>query len=416
MKVKYLIIGAGVSGLTFASQSDDYLIIEKENEPGGLCRTIKKNGFTWDYSGHFFHFQDDKIKKKFLDNINANEIIYKEKNTKIFIKNHLIDFPFQKNIHQLEKQDFIDCLYDLYFKEEKETYVNFEEMLYGKFGKSITNMFLKPYNEKLYACDLNSLEANAMRRFFPYADLKDIIKNMKLKKNESYNDKFLYPKNGAYSFIEVLLNDIKKDRLWLSTELTNIDISNKLAITSKGEIEYEYLINTMPYNQFCRILKYPLEFPLTSNKVLVFNLGFNKKSELQNVHWIYYPEKEYNFYRVGFYDNILQEDRLSMYVEIGFSENDDINITEQLKHTLLNLKKCGIIIDHELVDYHCVIMNPAYVHISEKSQAEKKKTLTNLSKNGIYSIGRYGNWTYCSIEDCIKEALSLKMKLGENCE
>ena len=41
--VKYLIIGAGISGLTFANYADgDYLIIEKEKEVGGYCRTIKK--------------------------------------------------------------------------------------------------------------------------------------------------------------------------------------------------------------------------------------------------------------------------------------------------------------------------------------------------------------------------------------
>ena len=41
----------------------------------------------------------------------------------------------------------------------------------GKFGKSITEMFLKPYNEKLYACDLTKLDKDAMGRFFPYADI-----------------------------------------------------------------------------------------------------------------------------------------------------------------------------------------------------------------------------------------------------
>ena len=41
-KVKYLVIGAGISGLTFANYcGDDYLICEKENEVGGYCRTIK---------------------------------------------------------------------------------------------------------------------------------------------------------------------------------------------------------------------------------------------------------------------------------------------------------------------------------------------------------------------------------------
>ena len=48
MKVKYLIIGGGISGLTFANYVDDYLIIEKENEVGGYCRTIKKGDFIWD--------------------------------------------------------------------------------------------------------------------------------------------------------------------------------------------------------------------------------------------------------------------------------------------------------------------------------------------------------------------------------
>ena len=44
MKTKYLIVGAGISGLTFASYcKDDYIIIEKENEVGGYCKTHYKD-------------------------------------------------------------------------------------------------------------------------------------------------------------------------------------------------------------------------------------------------------------------------------------------------------------------------------------------------------------------------------------
>ena len=44
--VKYLIIGAGISGLTFANYADgDYLIVEKEDEVGGYCRTIKEKDY-----------------------------------------------------------------------------------------------------------------------------------------------------------------------------------------------------------------------------------------------------------------------------------------------------------------------------------------------------------------------------------
>ena len=54
-----LIIGAGISGLSYANFiENDFFIVEKESEPGGYCKTIKRNGFVWDYSGHFFHFRN----------------------------------------------------------------------------------------------------------------------------------------------------------------------------------------------------------------------------------------------------------------------------------------------------------------------------------------------------------------------
>ena len=62
MKTKYLMIGAGISNLTFANYvKKDYLIAEKENEVGGYCRTIRKNGYVWDYAGHFFHFKTAEL-------------------------------------------------------------------------------------------------------------------------------------------------------------------------------------------------------------------------------------------------------------------------------------------------------------------------------------------------------------------
>lgn len=57
-KVKYLIIGGGISGLSFARNisNESYLIIEKETSLGGLCRTHYNGEYVWDYAGHFFIF------------------------------------------------------------------------------------------------------------------------------------------------------------------------------------------------------------------------------------------------------------------------------------------------------------------------------------------------------------------------
>lgn len=416
--IKYLIIGAGISGLTFANYTkNNYLILEKESEVGGYCRTIKKGDFIWDYAGHFFHFKTDEFKKLFLNEVNKDDIIHKDKCTKILYKNNLIDYPFQTNIHELDKQDFIDCLYDLFNREEKENYNNFLDMLYGKFGKSIVEKFLKPYNEKLYACDLKSLDKDAMGRFFPYADIKQIINNMKKTEDVSYNNEFLYPKDGAGSFIDILYNNLDKNRILLNTCITSIDYDNKIVTTStNAQYKFEYLINTAPLNHFLKLFNNPdfnkLEKSLSYNKVLVFNLGFNKKSKFTKEHWIYVPSKNCNYYRIGFYDNILDSDKLSMYIEIGYSKDENIDIDKQLNLTLHNLKAQGIIDDSfKLEEYVSIVMDPAYVHINTSTEKEISRLKQDLRSNNIYTIGRYGAWTYCSMEDCMLEAKNLSKKL-----
>ena len=74
----------------------------------------------------------------------------------------------------------------------------------------------------------------------------------------------------------------------------------------------------------------------------------------------------------------------------------------------------GIVTTQKLVDYETVLMNPAYVHINKKSMEAVERYKNLLAKNDIYSIGRYGSWTYCSIEDNIIEAQSLAKRIGNN--
>lgn len=419
LKIKYLILGGGISGLSLGNFLEkNYLILEHQKEVGGYCRTIKRGDYIWDYAGHFYHFKDEKIKKMFLDNLNPDDIVKQKKCTKIFYKGKLIDYPFQKNIHQLEKEEFIECLYDLYFKNEKETYQDFLDMLYGKFGISIVEKFLKPYNEKLYACDLTKLDVDAMGRFFPYADLTDIIKNMKNSNNTSYNDTFLYPKDGAQKFIDVLSSKIPSENILCNKTVTKVNIEEKYVLTKDGQkINYEFLLNTIPLTNFLTLInnKYSdISKELSYNKVLVFNLGFDKKSKFTEEHWIYIPEKKYNFYRVGFYDNILKSSKLSMYIEIGFDKNSKINIEEELNKTLDGLKEIGIVgEDMNLIDYVPLIMDPAYVHINKEDMKKVNSLFEYCHQWSVYSIGRYGQWKYCSMEDCILDAMNLSNSIKE---
>ena len=413
-----IIIGAGVSGLSYAmfSPNTDYRIFEAEDQVGGYCKTTVRNGYVWDYSGHFFHFRDKDIEKLIESYLSDEDIITVEKQTQIKYKNKLVDYPFQQNIHQLSKPEFIDCLYDL-FQATDGQYVNFEQMLYCKFGKSIANKFLIPYNSKLYACDLNTLDKDAMGRFFPYAAKEEIIRNFKQSNNRTYNASFVYPKKGAIQYIKAIVSHVDSSKILLNTNVIDIDLSTHTLRTANGEIfQYSRLISTIPFPMLLRLCHCSFDEDIYSwNQVLVFNLGFAKQGQELRNHWIYFPEKKYCFYRVGFYSNILQQDKMSLYVELGFNQYEKVCPEQYLERVINDLKKADILSeDNSLVDYEAILMNPAYVHIKQQSIADVQRQKKMLAQHDVYSIGRYGSWTYCSIEDNIKEAQSLAQSFLHN--
>ncbi|NUN14892.1 MAG: FAD-dependent oxidoreductase [Myxococcales bacterium] len=413
--VEYLIVGAGVSGLSFANfvpRSANWLCLERQKEPGGYCRTVKQDGFVWDMSGHFFHFRHPRIEQYLVHRMNADEVATIRKSSSILYKGRRIEFPFQKNIHQLPLDEFLECLYDLYFRPHNMEVNTFLDMLYARLGQGIVEKFLRPYNEKLYACSLSSLDKEAMGRFFPHADIADIIRNMRFPDAASYNATFTYPRGGAIEYIRALLKDIDDVRIHYDESLESIDTSASIAYTSKQAIRYEHVVSSMPWNRLLEVCHVPHDSSLyTYNKVLVFNLGFDKKGQ-ETDHWIYIPEPHFCFYRVGFYDNIFATERMSLYVEIGLKADVFVDVSVWLPRVLHDLQVAGITQDHQLLSYHWAVLDPAYVHINNHSQHDFWEKRAILEQQGVYSIGRYGGWTYCSIEDNIVEASQLAHRLS----
>jgi protoporphyrinogen oxidase len=424
--VRTLIVGAGISGLATAAAlgpDADILVLDADTEIGGYCKTITKDGFVWDYSGHFFHFKHPEIEAWLRARMPGQRILTVQKKSFIAWGDRQIDFPFQKNIHQLPQDDFIDCLHDLYFARAPRELLgasappapvedSFEAMLYARFGRGIAERFLVPYNEKLYATKLSRLDKDAMGRFFPHADLTDIVRNMRAPDNASYNATFTYPEGGAIQYVHALASAVRPDRIALGEALVGVDLEARVARTTRRTLRFDRLVSSVPFDRLVTLCGLPHEPGVfTSNKVLVFNFGFDRKGQ-RDVHWLYFPSRETSFYRVGFYDNIFDTDRLSIYVELGFPTDAPIDLAATRARVLADLRRERVIDDHRLVAEHTVTMDPAYVHITQRSIAEHARLSALLRTHEVHSIGRYGGWTYCSIEDNIVEARATAARIG----
>jgi protoporphyrinogen oxidase len=416
-----VVIGAGVSGLGFANwwrelhPDQPVLVLEAAAEPGGYCRTVEHAGFVWDYSGHFFHFKDPSIEAWLRARMPGQDVRTVERIAKIRYAGLDIDFPFQTHIHQLPKDEFIECLVELYFRPTPESGVatSFGEMLYARLGKAITEKFLRPYNEKLYATSLDALDKDAMGRFFPHADIADIVANMRPgKRAHGYNATFTYPAGGAVQYIHALERDLPAGTIACGEPVVAIDRARKLVRTPKRELHYERIVSSAPLPMLAKLAGVPHDASaFTSNRVLVFNLGFDGKGP-RDVHWMYFPDPELVFYRVGWYDNIMGGDRMSLYVEIGAANDVEFDVEALEARVLADLVREGIVTDQQLVASHHVVLDPAYVHITQRSLAETARVKAALAADDIHSVGRYGGWTYCSIEDNLVETRALANQLA----
>jgi protoporphyrinogen oxidase len=424
MKVKTLILGAGISGISLAHflenrHDTDYVVLEKDIIAGGLCRSFKINEFTFDYSGHFLHFKNAEM-KKYIEMLLAqlaleqnHEIEFKEFERKAAIllslagQQFLVDYPFQANIHQLPMNTFLECLID---KWESPTVVgkenNFGDMVKHTFGNKITELFFRPYNEKLYRTKLEDLDADAMKRFIPTVSFSQMMSNFKSEKQFGYNSAFLYsPKTGIQGLIDAFRPEKLKIRY--AEDVMLIDLKNQIVETNNETYFYDTLVNTLPLNVFCNLAGIHVDFKHVI--VDVYNLGFNKKENVSNVCWMYIPDKHYSFYRVGFYDYMSKINKTSLYVEVSRLPGEDIKETAQIVSELKDAKIISE--DAKLIAEQVLTMNPAYVILEKDTDSVVSKISEHLfTKHNTHLLGRYGKWTYQSIEDNILDAKALSEK------
>ena len=271
-----------------------------------------------------------------------------------------IDFPFQKNIHQLAQTELIDCLYDLYFAAERA----------GARSASPPRAASKTCCTRVSAADLSrsfscptmrssthaisaSSISDAMGRFFPYASLTEIVRNMREPDNSSYNATFTYPEGGAIEYVNALERGARRRASRSTSAARAIDLERRVARTSRRRAavrapDLERARSSA--SSRCTGLDHD-EAAFSWNKVLVFNLGFDRKGP-KDVHWMYYPSREVVFYRVGFYDNIFDAERMSLYVEIGLRAGAPVDVAGLRARVLSDLRKVGLIDGHELVAEH----------------------------------------------------------------
>lgn len=419
--MKILILGAGPTGLGAAwrlqeSSFSDWNLIEGESYAGGLATSFTDDkGFTWDIGGHvqFSHYQ--YFDKLMLDLLKPDGWLHHERQSWVWIRDRFIPYPFQNNIHKLPKKDLINCLNGLVglLRNAASKPNNFKEWILASFGPGLADIFMLPYNFKVWAHDPSMLNATWVGERVATVNLEKILSNLvedKLDVGWGPNNTFQFPKQGGTGAIwKTCADRLPSDKLHFNQKVVKIDLANKSVTTHNGKTwNYTHLISTIPLTELIRItgrsdLSETAKEGLLSSSSNIIGVGLKGKppAHLEKMCWMYFPENNCPFYRVTVFSNYSPHNvpditkYWSLMTETSESSFKPVNQNTVVEETIQGLLDTKLITSRKDIVSTWKFRAPyGYPIPGVQRDAALNKIIPEFENHSIYSRGRFGGWKY----------------------
>jgi len=308
--VGILIIGAGPTGLGAATRliqkgNTDWILIDASDSPGGLSSSqCTPEGFLFDMGGHviFSHFDYfDDLLDAFVGDWNTHKRI-----SFVWFKGRYVPYPFQNNLFCLDTNDKMTCidgLIDTIVTKQSNPPDTFDDWILQSLGTGIADLFMRPYNLKVWAYPTTELQCKWLGERVATVDIKRVIRNVLVNQQDDGwgpNAVFRFPKQGGTGGIwKQVASQLPSTRMHFNRTVTYIDYDRKTVTLSDGSlVRYENLVSTIPLDISLGWLGRPdLASRLRYSSTHVVGVGFRGTNPHDKKCWLYYPEDSIPFYR-----------------------------------------------------------------------------------------------------------------------
>ncbi len=400
INIKYLILGGGPSGLSLASHlkqngESSFLILEKENETGGLCRSKEVDGSPLDIGGgHFLDVRNKRVLDFVFNFMPESEWEHFNRISKIRTKEFEIDYPYEANIWQLPLEDQIEHVLSIANAGSiigKPQPKIFSSWIIWKLGDLIATNYMLPYNKKIFA-DINLDQLGTYWLYkLPNVSFEDTLKSCFYKKPHGTvpaHSEFMYPKKYGYGeLFKRIADDIGSDKILLNYAVKTLD-PNLLMINN--EIRAEQIISTIPWTELLDSKLFPVRIRNLIGQLKFSSIDVTYRPDMQetNSHWTYFPDEQLPYHRRLYRQNFIKGAK-------GYWEETNTRRVEKDQPTT----------NHNKYAYPLNTVN--------KPQTIKAVSDWAYSRS-IIGLGRWGEWEHMNSDIAMEKALNLaKMLVGK---
>lgn len=426
--VEYLIIGGGPTGLGAATRCHekglDWALLEAEARFGGLAHSFTdEQGFTWDCGGHVQFSHYDTFDRYMDLSLGADGWYTHQRESWVWIKKRFVPYPFQNNLHRLDPEDRWACVAGLLEAHQRQTAAaqssrpcsspsSFEEWMFATFGAGVTELFMLPYNFKVWAYPPATMDYHWIGERVAVPQLGGVLKSICTGQDEiswGPNRVFRFPKRGGTGAVwESIGRMLPKERAHLGAAVEHIDVARREVRVRGGRVfRYKHLISTIPLNHLIRLAPGPVRTELaaglrySATNVVGVGLNGSTPDHLKTKCWMYFPDNNSPYYRVTVFTNYSPQnaarpgEQWSLMTETSESDAKPVRAESLVEETLLALEEDGLIPDRNAI---CSVVHKrlpqGYPTPYLGRDAAVDPMLRAFESHDIWSRGRFGAWKY----------------------
>ncbi len=411
-----VVLGAGLTGLSAAYHlRRPTVLVEQADRVGGHTRSFRQDGFTFDVTGHWLHLREPRTRGLVEGLFGAGELVTIDRHTRVCTHGVSLAYPFQANLHGLPLAVVQECLAGFVAARERaargeEIGGRFAAYAEALFGPGIARHFFVPYNAKMWGEFAERLTADWVSRFVPVPDVAQVIGGAIGLRQEGlgYNAQFVYPAAGGIDALPERLRAGLGEHveLLLGCGVDEVEPgARRVKLTGEHDWRgYEKLVSTIPLPVLIgRMPTAPASVRAAASRLRwlrwrYLDVALRVRCPV-DWHWAYVPELRWPFFRVGVYSNAVASMAppgcSGLYVELA-DRDGPLDVGE----VIAALVAIGAIADAQDVLFATERrIEYAYVVFDDDHAAAVRDIQTWLASVGVRSCGRYGAWTYNSMED-----------------
>jgi protoporphyrinogen oxidase len=414
-RVPIAVLGAGLAGLSAALELEragvEHRVFEKLPFPGGHAITIEDEGFRFDRTGHLLHLRDPELRREVLEWL-AGDVREIARRSVIWSNGVYTRYPFQANTFGLPPEVAYECLSGFitaHFAPQKQEPKNFEEFCLVHFGEGITRHFMVPYNSRLWGVPPSEITSAWCQRFVPLPKLADVLAGAVgvVKGELGYNQALLYPRLGIGELPKAMHR--RTNHVELGRAPSSIELRTRTLVFGDERVPFDVLVSTLPLPTLIGLMvDAPSVVRDAAHRLRATHLHYLdvalESPPATDFHWAYVPEAKYPFYRVGCYSSFSADlappGKASLYIELA--DRDEPDLPQVLPKVVAGLVEMGVISGPEQLRFaRARRIDTAYVIFDHAYYEALAAIEPFLGEARIVSAGRYGQWTYCSMEDAL---------------